>query len=182
MQFLSIFFGLLLYSTSIYAAEGDTQATTSNGSSPPQLTLTTEAFLDEGALPTLYTCDSQNISPQLSWSNVPKKTQSFAIIFLDPTAAQDKKYLWTIYNIPATITSLEQGIKQLPAGTMQGKNSYTGPCPPKGSVHTYVFTLYALDGKLTLPAGADGDTLIKSMANHVLEKSEITAVYSRWPQ
>ena len=183
MHLLSIFFGLFFISASIHAAENvHPVTTTENGSLPAPLTLTTEAFHDNGALPTLYTCDSENISPQLSWSNAPKKTQSFAIIFVDPTALKDKKYLWIIFNIPPTITSLEQGIKQLPQGAIQGKNTYTGPCPPKGSVHTYVFALYALDSKLPLTPGADGETVIKSMANHVLEKSQITAVYSRWPE
>ena len=180
MYLLSIFFSLLLFCAPMYAAESSSASGEEN--LPPEFTLTTEAFLDNGALPTLYTCDSKNISPQLSWANPPAKTQSFALIFVDPTASTDKKYLWALYNIPATTTSLDEGITSLPEGTLQGKTSYIGPCPAKGSVHTYVFTLYALDQKLSLPAGADGEALIKAMANHVLGKSVLTAIYSRWPQ
>ncbi len=46
--------------------------------------LTTNAFLDAGMLPVLYTCDGKEISPQISWSNPPEKTQSFALVMSDP--------------------------------------------------------------------------------------------------
>lgn len=146
---------------------------------------TTNAFLDTGALPVLYTCDGKNISPELSWSGVPAKTQSFVLIFSDPDAPGGTFYHWLLYNIPENVKELTEGMQSLPAGTLIGVNSfgkmqYNGPCPPKGSAHTYIYTLYALDTKLKLPPGVDGKTLLENIQDHVLQKVTLTTVYSRW--
>lgn len=147
--------------------------------------LSTNAFLDTGALPVLYTCDGKDISPQLSWANIPNKTQSFAIVVSDPDAPNGTFYHWLVYNIPVNTTELAEGVQQFPQGTMVGKNSfgktqYNGPCPPKGTAHTYLYTLYALDKKLKLPAGVDGKILMENMQDHILQKVKLTSVYSRW--
>ncbi|HEX4044745.1 MAG TPA: YbhB/YbcL family Raf kinase inhibitor-like protein [Gammaproteobacteria bacterium] len=149
-------------------------------------TLNTNAFLDEGTLPVLYTCDGKDVSPEFDWTNVPAKTQTFALILVDPTAPGGDFYHWVVYNLPKTTSKLLEGDK-LPAGAMAGKNGwnkaqYNGPCPPKGSAHTYIFTLYALDSKLDVPAGADGKTVVSAMQKHILGKVSLTTVFSRWLQ
>jgi len=148
-------------------------------------TMNTTAFLDKGLLPVLYTCDGKDKSPELSWTGVPAKTTSLALIVDDMDAPTPPFYHWVLYNIPNTVTMLPEGVSKLPAGVMTGKNSwgteeYKGPCPPKGTSHTYVFTLYALDTKLNLPAGAEAKKVIEAMQNHIIEKVTLTAVYSRW--
>lgn len=149
------------------------------------LALATNAFLDTGVLPVLYTCDGKDVSPQLSWSNVPAKTKSLVLILSDPDAPTGTWYHWVVYNIPKETAKLAEGINPLPAGVLAGKNSwdkaqYNGPCPPKGTAHTYIFTLYALDNKLSLPAGADGKTVMSAIKNHTLQKTQLSTVYSRW--
>jgi Raf kinase inhibitor-like YbhB/YbcL family protein len=148
-------------------------------------TLTTNAFLDTGALPVLYTCDGKDSSPQLSWSNPPANTKSYVLLVTDPDAPSGIFYHWIVYNIPAATTELAEGTTTFPKNTFIGKNSkdekkYNGPCPPKGSTHAYHFALYALDNSLALSADAEGKTVESSMKNHILKKAEITAVYSRW--
>jgi Raf kinase inhibitor-like YbhB/YbcL family protein len=147
-------------------------------------TLSTNAFLDTGALPVLYTCDGKNIPPQLSWSNPPPQTQSYALIFADPDAPSGIYYHWILYNIPAKLTEIAS-LESISKEAMTGKNSankidYTGPCPPKGAAHTYVFTLFALNAQLDLPAGADIAKVQAAMQNHIIGKAELKAVYSRW--
>jgi Raf kinase inhibitor-like YbhB/YbcL family protein len=171
----TLIFSLTLYVTDSYADDA-----------PTVFTLTTNAFLDEGALPVLYTCDDKDLSPQLSWTNAPAKTQAYALIIEDPVAKLDKKYHWVVYDIPANVSELTEGVAKLPAGALAGKNSdgkttYLGPCPPKGSVNSYILTLFALDQKLALPEGSEGDAVKKALAGHTLGKSKITMVYSRWP-
>lgn len=149
------------------------------------LAMTTTAFLDQGVLPVLYTCDGKNISPEFAWTNPPANTQSFALVLSDPDAPSGIFYHWVIYNIPSSTNELTEGMEKLPAGTLTGKNSwdktaYNGPCPPKGSVHNYIFTLYALGTKLALPAGADGKTVLAAIKGHVLKEVALTASYSRW--
>jgi Raf kinase inhibitor-like YbhB/YbcL family protein len=149
------------------------------------LNLATNAFLDTGALPVLYTCDGKDVSPELSWTNTPPKTKSYALIVSDPDAPSGTFYHWVVFNIPSTTTELTEGTTALPKNALVGKNSegekkYSGPCPPKGSAHTYHFTLYALDSTLALPEGSDGKEMMDNMKNHIISKSDLTAVYSRW--
>lgn len=148
-------------------------------------TLTSSAAAEQGALPVLYTCDGKDISPQISWSGVPPKTQSFAMIVSDPDAPDGVFYHWVLYNLPKDTRSLEEGITEFPVGTTVGINSwgkasYNGPCPPKDTNHHYIFTLYALNKKLNLGDGVDAAHLTKAMQNHVLGRAEFIAVYTRW--
>lgn len=151
----------------------------------PTFTLATNAFLDAGILPVLYTCDGQDVSPELSWTNPPAKTQSFAVTMVDPDAPGGNFYHWVVYNIPSTAKELLQGPEKPPAGSVVSKNNwgktaYNGPCPPKGSAHTYVITMYALDTKLKLPADATGPNVEAAMKGHVVGTTKLSTVYSRW--
>lgn len=144
--------------------------------------LHTNAFRNLGPIPKLYSCDDQDISPDLTWQNIPAKTKSLALILSDPDAPSGTFYHWVLYNIPPTLTNLPEGIHQLPEGVMVGKNSwgkqqYNGPCPPKNAEHRYVFTLYALDIMLPLNAGADVSALMSAMRNHVVNKAILTGLF-----
>ncbi len=167
MRFLLFLFFALIASTS-FAAD---------------LTLTTHSFIDQGGLPVMYTCDGKDMSPELTWNNAPANTKSFAIIMSDPDAPGGTWYHWVIYNLPAATTSLVEGMSHLPAEATLAENSwhkaaYNGPCPPKGSVHHYIFTLYALDAVLTVPVNSDNKAVLEAMKSHVLKQSVLTAVYS----
>jgi Raf kinase inhibitor-like YbhB/YbcL family protein len=171
--FLSVFFAILLSLFFTMTAYAD------------DFSLTTDAFLDTGALPVLYTCDGKNISPKLMWANPPPKTKSYAILLSDPDAPGGTFYHWVVYNIPAATKELAEGIKDFPSGTLIGnnswnKNQYNGPCPPKGTAHTYFITLYALNAPISIPAGADGNTVLKNIQGHIIKKVQLSTVYSRW--
>lgn len=173
--FLS-FITLICFSLNAFA-EGETAA--------PAFTLNTSGFLDHGILPVVYTCDGKDISPQFDWVDAPAKTQSFVLMMQDNQAPGGTFYHWVLFNIPKNATSIDEGAPNLPAGTVVGKNSwgkaqYNGPCPPKDSSHAYVFTLYALDNKLSLSAGAEGAAVQEAIKNHVVGTTSLTAVYSRW--
>lgn len=149
--------------------------------------ITSTATLNEGPLPVLYTCDGKNVSLQLAWTNPPAKTQSFAIVMTDPDAPGGEFYHWILYNLPKATTQLDEGVTALPAGTLVGQNSfdkkqYNGPCPPKGSAHTYVITLYGLSSKLSLPAGKSGKEVLAAIKPHVVGTATFKTTYSRWIQ
>lgn len=151
----------------------------------PTFALDTNAFLNEGIMPVLYTCDGKDISPQLSWSDAPKNAKSYALILIDKDAPQSNFYHWVIFNLPTKTAQLDEALSKPPAGTVMGQNSfgnsrYNGPCPPKGTTHNYVFTLYALDGTLALDAKANGDTVMEAMKNHIVGQTQLIGVYSRW--
>lgn len=140
-------------------------------------------FFNQDTLPSLYTCDGKDVSPDLNWTGAPAKTETFALILSDPDAPSGTFYHWVLYNLPATTQGLAQGINKLPAGSLTGMNTfgnirYNGPCPPKAETHHYIFTLYALDTKLTLTS-TDAPGLIKAMQNHIIATAELMALYKR---
>lgn len=146
--------------------------------------LTSQSFIENGRMPTLYTCDGKNISPELHWGNPPNKTVSFALILEDPDAPAGTWYHWLVYNIPVITQGFSADIQKLPLGTLIGKNSwgkmqYDGPCPPPGSRHHYIFTLYALDIKLDPLTEVDGKNFLIQIQGHIIQKVQLTMAYSR---
>lgn len=182
MQILArVLFGVLLSAATIAHAE---EAKDAAKEAKTSMTLTTNAFLDKGMFPTLYTCDGKDISPQLTWADIPAKTKTVAVIMQDPNAPSGKFYHWVVYNVPAKDTTIAEG-GHAPKGALLGKNSfdkvrYNGPCPPKGTAHNYTITAYALDTRLKLPEGAAGGDVAKAMQGHILAEATLSTVYSRW--
>ncbi|BAW31420.1 MAG TPA: YbhB/YbcL family Raf kinase inhibitor-like protein [Methanothermobacter sp.] len=144
------------------------------------------AFKDGERIPRKYTCDGENISPPLTWKDVPSGTVTLAIISDDPDAPSKTWTHWLIFNIPPEINSLPEGVEtvgEFENGIIQGLNDfgnlgYGGPCPPFG-VHRYFFKLYALDKRLELEPGASKEELLEAMKGHIIEKTEIIGLYSR---
>lgn len=182
MQILiKIMLAIILSASTIAHAEEAKDAKKENS-----MVLNTNAFLDKGMLPTLYTCDGKDISPQLDWTGIPATAKSLAIIMTDPNAPKGTFYHWVLYNIPTNTKTIAEGGKA-PGGATLGTNSfekkqYSGPCPPKGTSHNYTIALYALDNKLTLPAGTDGQKVMAAIQKHTVGKVELTTTYSRWIQ
>lgn len=146
-------------------------------------TLNSSSVANNSSLSALYTCDGKDVSPQFSWKNAPAKTQSFAIILSDPDAPSGLFYHWLVYNISKDTQAFPEGISSFPTGTLQGKNTfgknqYKGPCPPKGSVHHYQVSLYALDNLLNLAEGASAEELEQAMKSHVLSTATYGFTYS----
>lgn len=149
--------------------------------------LTSSAFEHESNIPTQYSCDGRNISPELSWSAAPAGTKSFVLVMHDPDAPIAGGYThWLVYNIPASAHHIPENAPnqdQLPGGGMQGKNDsgkygYTGPCPPSGT-HRYYFRLYALDTELGRDSGASKASLEKAIHGHILATAELLGRYKR---
>lgn len=144
--------------------------------------LSSTAFSNKGTIPSKYTCDSQNISPDLSWQNAPQNTQSFALICDDPDAPIGTWTHWVLYNIPSNTKTLPENVQTLPQGTQIGinswnKNQYGGPCPPSGE-HRYFFKLYALDTILDTP-NMTSNELQHAIKGHVLDETTFMGKYRR---
>jgi Raf kinase inhibitor-like YbhB/YbcL family protein len=144
------------------------------------------AFAKGEAIPRKYTCDGGEMSPPLSWRNAPPETRSFALIADGPDAPMGTWIHWVLYNMPAQVNSLPEGVligPSLPDGGQQGKNGsgqlgYQGPCPPSGT-HRYFFRLYALDKLLKMSPGASREQLLKAMTGHILAQAELVGSYTR---
>lgn len=148
--------------------------------------LTSPVFEHLAFMPSAYTCDGQNISPCMEWTELPKGAQSLALIMDDPDATSGVWVHWVIFNIPPSTNALKEDFPKervFQNGTRQGVNSsgrigYTGPCPPSGT-HRYIFKLYALDDKLELDAGSTKNDLLTSMLDHILEETQLIGLYQR---
>ena len=153
--------------------------------------LFSDACFGGDMIPIRYTCEGKNLSPPLTWGDPPEGTQSFALICDDPDAPSGDWVHWLLYDLPAPVRGLPQGIEQdpeLPDGSRQGRNGsgrlgYTGPCPPPGrGPHRYFFTLYALDTRLGLPPAATKAELLRAMEGHVLAQAELMVRFERKTQ
>ena len=150
-------------------------------------TLTSPAFPNGGQIPRRYTCDDDDISPDLAWSGAPANSQSFALIADDPDAPAGVWTHWLIWNIPPKATVLPADTPKNPLldnGARQGLNDfrrvgYGGPCPPPGKPHRYFFKLYALDTRLDLKAGANKAALEDALKPHILAHTQIMGTYKR---
>jgi Raf kinase inhibitor-like YbhB/YbcL family protein len=136
-----------------------------------------------GTIPSMYTCDGSDVSPAISWSLGPYQRITYALTVVDTDTPFGFTH-WVVYNLGAH--ELPQGLPKqatLPDGTQQGvtdfdKVGYGGPCPPSGS-HHYVFTIYALDNNLDLPANPTRKQLESAMKGHILSYGQFTAHYQR---
>jgi hypothetical protein len=151
--------------------------------------LTTSAFTENGDIPAKFTCDGPNVSPALAWSGAPAATQAFAVIAEDPDAPVGTWVHWVLFNLPARVDHLPEGVakNETPSGlggAVQGKNDfkkigYGGPCPPPGKPHRYFFKLYALDRPLALRAGATKDQVEQAMQGHIVATAQLMGTYAR---
>jgi Raf kinase inhibitor-like YbhB/YbcL family protein len=154
------------------------------------LTLDSPVFIHNGNIPTKYTCEGQDLSPPLKWSDIPLGTKSLALIVDDPDAPDPKApkmtYVhWVLYNIPVNTDGFAEAIQssKLPAGTLEGTNDwkrigYGGPCPPIGE-HRYFFKLYALDTTLPDLSHPTKAKLEEAMGGHVLESAVLIGTYKK---
>jgi len=144
-------------------------------------------FPNGADIPRAFTCDGEDRSPVLEWSDPPAGTKTFALIADDPDAPAGTWVHWVIFNIPGSARGLHAGFEkkdQLTDGTRQGRNDfrkigYNGPCPPPGKPHRYFFKLYALSGELALPSGASKSDLERAMEGRILARAEWMGKYKR---
>ena len=131
-----------------------------------------------------YGCSGGNRAPEISWTNAPINTKSYAIICHDPDAPRPNGwYHWLMVNIPLNVNSYKGSV---PTGALEtvtdfNTTGYGGACPPVGhGIHRYNFTVYALDvEKLDVTKDSkpmDVENLVKS---HAVAKSTITGLFER---
>ena len=150
--------------------------------------ITSLAFSEGDDIPSKYTCDGANVSPQLSWSTTSAGVKSYALIADDPDAPGGDFVHWIIYNIPASVKELHEDVtpsRNIPDEVMLGTNSfgrigYSGPCPPSGKAHRYFFRFYALNTILHhLESGATKKQLLNAMQGHIVDEGYLMGRYKR---
>jgi len=134
--------------------------------------ITSTDFKDQ--IPTKFTCDGDDIPPNLNVHDIPTNAKTLALIMDDPDAPAGTWVHWVVWNMPIE-TPLTRGTEGL---NSWNKKEYGGPCPPSGT-HHYHFKLYALDTELDLPDETTKEQLLQAMQGHIVEQSELIGTYSR---
>lgn len=158
------------------------------------ITVASTAFEHHGTTPLRYTAYGDNISPQLSWSNLPAGTRQLALVMDDPVAPTPQPFVhWVAYNIPADAAEIPEGLTRDVRvtgvagldGMINGLNGlrqagYFGPRPPQdGKLHAYHFRIYALDAELNLPEGLNKEQLLEAIDGHILGTGMLMGHYER---
>jgi Raf kinase inhibitor-like YbhB/YbcL family protein len=164
---------------------------------PKPFTLTSSSWKDNATVARKYAgklasnpnCDGDNVSPQISWSNAPAATKSFAILMFDPDGGNGLGAVhWTAYGIPASKTSLKEGEGGAPnpniidgaAENGMPGGVYRGPCPPHGlAPHHYIITVIATDlASDALQPGLTRADFLVALKGHTLASSSFIGRYA----
>src|SRR6185503_12992324 len=144
----------------LFAAGALSVALATSAAAQTPFTLTSQTFKDGQMMPRKVAnknaqnpnCVGDNVSPQLSWSNPPAGTKSFALTMVDPEGRGGLGvHHWVAYGIPANVMSFAEGEvgketdKYVGGKSTQGVRFYSGPCTPPGSPHHYTFIITATD-------------------------------------
>lgn len=167
--------------------KGTTAIERAAGDLPRSIAVESRAFAAQAEIPRRYSAYGANVSPPLSWSNLPRRTRSVVLVVEDPDAPGVEPFVhWLMAGIPPTASGVgENASAQAGAlrGPVQGENSsgdldYFGPRPPRGDgAHHYHFQVFALDGPLELREGFTRRTLLSHMEGHILAVGELVATY-----
>lgn len=164
-----IFFVLLYLANPAIAIAGE------NGGA---MKLTSPEFENNFNMPARFTCEGQDVNPELNIQNIPSDTKSLALIVDDPDAPVKTWVHWVVFDIAPTNKIFEDSIPGKQGINDFGKLDWGGPCPPSGT-HRYFFKIYALDKILGLKEGIDKAALEKSMEGHILGEAELVGLYKR---
>jgi hypothetical protein len=149
--------------------------------------LSSPSFNHGAAIPREFTCEGKDISPELSWTDAPDDTVSFALLVHDPDAPRAGGFThWIVYNIPQDVRRIEESAPRkasAPGLGIQGRNDfgnigYGGPCPPSGT-HRYFATLYALNANLELGPGAKYQDVISAIKDKIIAEAVLMGTYAK---
>lgn len=147
------------------------------------LKVTTPAFEFGQRMPDKHAYDTENLSPELTWSGTPDGTQEIAVICHDPDAPLPYGFThWIVYGIPPETTRLAEGDGDhfTQGVTNFGSTGYGGPAPPPGhGPHHYYFWVYCLDQPLNAQAGLGRLDLLDRMSGHIIEQNRIVGIYEK---
>ncbi len=212
----TLIFGLLASMLLIAAcAAGDDEAGQDVGTSPEEpaaaqeayqlqqavasiFNVTTTSLKETGFLQSEFTCEGTDSSPYIAWDDVPSDTESIAVVAEDLDLAGEVASHWVLWGLPPDTRELSEGASgssALPAGGMEGVNTYgepgyKGPCPPpkviSGSTSCpptgfdsspYLWTVYAIGKDVSLGQGATRDNLLQAIDGSILASGSLDVKY-----
>jgi phosphatidylethanolamine-binding protein (PEBP) family uncharacterized protein len=171
----------------VRAGEHKSPLAGSGFTAPCDITVTSTAFSDGGAMPVSSAGKGvgDNASPQLRWTGVPPATRQVVLIIDDVDVPLPRPLLHTVAVIApglqdvdtGTLRSGTPGIRFIPGSL--GHRGYAGPRPVPGhGPHRYRFHVLALDEPIPDDV-TTAKALLKQMAGHVIARGVLTGTYER---
>ena len=142
-----------------------------------------DAFGHGETIPMRHAKKGDNVSPSLTFAEVPTKACSLVLIMDDPDAPRGLFTHWVVFNIGPAVRQLPEDT--VPDGARQAKNGwgeprYGGPQPPDRE-HRYFFRLFALDVSLGLADGVSREEVERAMQGHIIAQAELMGRYAPDP-
>jgi phosphatidylethanolamine-binding protein (PEBP) family uncharacterized protein len=95
-----------------------------------EFALESSAFQNAQAIPSRHSCEGDDVSPPLRWSNVPEGTRSLALVVDDPDAPGGVFTHWIAWGLDPAAEGLGEGEPAPLEGRNDfGTSGYRGPCP-----------------------------------------------------
>ena len=140
--------------------------------------LTSPAFDHRDAIPMRYTCDGDDVSPELRIDGIPPEASALILIMDDPDAPVGTWDHWVAYDF-APVGTIPEDVGELGTGGLNSwkQTGYGGPCPPSG-IHRYFFRVLALDVPIELAEGADKDEVLAASEGHVLAEAVLMGTFA----
>ena len=125
------------------------------------ITVTSDAFANNEAIPEVHTCDGADEPPPLTWGPLPDGVREVVLLAVDRNA--DGFVHWMVSGLDPQAGSVEGGVQGL---NDFGNVGYGGPCPPPGEdPHEYVFNIYGLTRGSGLGEGFTQEQLDDKLQN-----------------
>lgn len=152
------------------------------GVTPQAIAVTSSVLQPNAPIPPKYTCDGPDVMPPLAWTAPPEGAAGLVLIVDDPDAPGGTFTHLVAWNARPDSHEIAEGASPQTIGATLGKNGFgklgwSGPCPPRGSLHHYRFRIVAIDKPLTLTEGATRSDVDSALAGHVTGDGTLTATF-----
>jgi len=143
--------------------------------------LTSSAFAEGQPIPRRHSCEGEDLSPPLLWTDVPDGTSALGLIVDDPDAPGGSFTHWLAWGLDPASDGLGEG----EAAPVEGRNDfgqtgYSGPCPPPGhGPHRYFFRLHALPEELALEPASTRAAVESALSARSTAVAELMGTYER---
>jgi Raf kinase inhibitor-like YbhB/YbcL family protein len=146
-----------------------------------EFALTSSAFGHGEVIPRRHTCEGEDVSPALEWSDPPAGTRSLVLVMDDPDAPGGTFTHWLAWGLAPDVRGLAEDERPpVEGGNDFGERGYRGPCPPPGhGPHRYSFRLYAHGAEPDLAVGAGKRDVERALEGHALAVAELVGTYER---
>ncbi len=143
-----------------------------------EMLISSPDFVQDGMIPVKFTCDGDDINPEIDIAGMPANAKSLVLIVDDPDAPMGTWDHWVVFDIPVTGKIDGDSVPGTQGKNSWGRNDYGGPCPPN-STHRYFFKVYALDRMMNLDPSSTKKDVMSAIQDNVIGKGELVGLYKR---